>query len=147
MLQLSTELIKKITLAGNSAIVFALLFTSIWLGTRLIKDSTYVESDPRKLERKSLNSVYGFFLLSIGIAIRIGYWVPAVLLSEVNQNFHPWFLSNRWIMVLFSTFCIVTGAAILLDELTGYGIKFKISFIIIAFTLGILFVYIRGLMI
>lgn len=147
ILQLPIELVKTIILAGNSAIVFALIFTMLWLAIRLYKNSHYEEYDPRKLKPIALRITSGLFWLSAGISLRIGYWIPAVLLSSNDQNFHPWFLINRWWMVIIASILILTGTSILLSELLGRNSKFRISFVFIALILGSLFAISRGYLI
>ena len=130
----SNEFIKLVTLGGNTTIVSALLFTIIYLYYKVL------------VQKEDTTFILGLILLLSGVAIRIGYWIPTIFMSNLHEPFNQNLLDYSWFWVGITTIIIVTGAALLIQQEFNFSNKFKYTFMVVVFGIGTIITIIRGIL-
>ena len=132
---LSIESIKLLSIASNTAIVFASVTAVLWSLRHLINDSLLKSDDQRKLTNSSKGLIFGMMLWSTGEAMRIGWWVPAMLFAKDGDMYHNFFNDYRWVIYAPAALLIIFGVGKTINELDGsYSIY---SLLFGAFLVGI----------
>jgi hypothetical protein len=69
----------------------------------------------------------GITLIFISVAVRVGWWSPALKFAEVGETYHPFFVEWKWLPTFLSSVGFVTGAVLLVGFVEGESKRTMLS--------------------
>jgi hypothetical protein len=127
----------EITLAGNSSIVFASLFAVYFIGKKVYKHLIGISH----LNKETLTYALGMVVRSLGEALRIGWWIPAIMLAPEDggsapSKYNQFFYDYKVYMMLIATPLIVVGISVELKQIKGRSWSWALNYSMACFTFG-----------